>query len=131
MAAVGTDRVGHNDGRRGGQLRVKFTVFGDEGRLLQLAHELTLIGSHEGMLRHLAQRIDRDDKLKFATRMIETWTEVLQRLLAVVVSARLPGEYLITMPAHSDAIPRMPSEHAARMLEQRGIDLDTPKKDKP
>lgn len=130
MAGIGTDRVGSNDGNRGGQLRVRFTVFGQEGRLLQLAHELTLIGSHEGMLRNLAQRIDRDEKLRFAARMIETWSEVMQRLLAVPVETKLAGEYLVINPAHDDAIPEMPSEHTRRMLGARGHKLPTDK-DKP
>jgi|SRR5882672_11203712 len=83
MTAVGTDRVGQNDRYgRGGQIRLRFTMFGNETRLLGLAHELAYAGSHADMMRQLEARIDRTEKLRFAVRMIETWTEVMQRLLA-------------------------------------------------
>lgn len=83
MTAVGTEKIGPADPRgRAGKIRLRFTVFGEETRLLTLAHELTVAGSQAEMMREVMCRIDRDDKLRFAARMIETWTEVLQRLLA-------------------------------------------------
>lgn len=83
MTAVGTDKVGANDRfGRGGKIRLRFTVFGDETKLLALAHELTLAGSHEAMLRMVDGLITRGDKVRFATRMISAWTEVINRLVS-------------------------------------------------
>lgn len=77
MTAVGADKVGSNDAHghgRGGKVRLKFTVFGDDARLMRLAGELTDLGSNEAIMRRM-------DKLRLAARMIETWSEVMRRLL--------------------------------------------------
>jgi hypothetical protein len=82
MTTVGTDKVGHNDRfGRGGKIRLRFTVFGDDARLLRLAGELTELGSNDAIMRRMEQALGRDDKLRLCARMIETWSEVLRRLL--------------------------------------------------
>ncbi|HKQ65997.1 MAG TPA: hypothetical protein VJZ73_13365 [Methylomirabilota bacterium] len=82
MTGVGADRVGSNDAHgRGGKVRLKFTVFGDDARLMRLAAELTELGSNDAIVRRVKQAIGRDDKLRLAARMIETWSEVMRRLL--------------------------------------------------
>lgn len=82
MTAVGADKVGSNDAHgRGGKVRLKFTVFGDDARLMRLAVELTELGSNEAIMLRMERALDRDDKLRMAARMIETWSEVMRRLL--------------------------------------------------
>lgn len=82
MSTVGVERVGtYSGGPYAGKLRLKFTVFGDPTRLMQLATELTELGSEAAIMRKMESAIDRDDKILFALRMIETWTEVVRRLM--------------------------------------------------
>jgi hypothetical protein len=85
MTAIGIDRIDkvgdHNGGRFAGKLRLKFTVFATESRTMELADELRSSSSEQAMLSMVAQRIGRDDKLKFALRMIGAWSELAQRLV--------------------------------------------------
>lgn len=82
MTTVGVDKVGRNDANgRGGMIRLRFTVFGSENRLMQLASELTELGSNEAIMAAMERSLGRDDKLRMCLRMIETWSEVMRRLL--------------------------------------------------
>jgi len=81
MSAVGVDRVGENGGAYPGKVRIKFTVFGNEQRMMALATALTELGTPAEIRRYLEQRIDRDVKIAFATNMVTAWTEVIRRLL--------------------------------------------------
>jgi hypothetical protein len=83
MTAVGADKVGGNDAHgRAGQIRLRFTIFGNESRLLALAAELVDAHSDAELLRRADEAMGRDEKLRLAARMIALWTEVMQRLLA-------------------------------------------------
>ena len=91
MTSVGADRVGPNDGNgRAGKIRLKFTVFGDDARLMQLAGELTELGSNEAIMRRMEQALGRDDKLRLASRIDE---RSLEAGVAVLPSGQraLPG----------------------------------------
>lgn len=102
MTAVGADRIGQNDAYgRGGKIRLKFTVFGNETRLLELARELTELGSDDAIRRKLRAGLDRDEKLRLAARMVESWSEVLQRLL----DESLLDEGMAVLPAASKRLP--------------------------
>lgn len=104
MTAVGADKVGPLDSYgRAGQLRLRFTVFGDETRMLALAHDLTLAGSQRELVRQVMARVNRDDKLRFVARMIEAWTEVMQRLLAPELAGASAGQ----LPVLADAARRL------------------------
>lgn len=90
MAAIGTEKLGPLDARAG-QLRLRFTVFGNESRLLELAHELAAVGSMEELTAIVRSRISREDKLRMVARMISTWSEVMQRLLTEDERPALPS----------------------------------------
>lgn len=60
MSAVAIDRVGtFTGGPYAGKVRLKFTVFGSESRMMKLADELTSLTSEEAMLRRLESEIRR------------------------------------------------------------------------
>jgi hypothetical protein len=91
MSAVAIDRVGTaTGGRYAGKVRLKFSVFGDEQRMMALATELTELGTDREIRRYLESRIDRDTKMAFAVRMIASWTEVMRRLLEIGGPLALP-----------------------------------------
>jgi len=103
MTGVGADKVGSNDAHgRGGKIRLRFTVFGDEARLLRLAGELAELGSNDAIMRRIEQALGRDDKLRLAARMIETWSEVMRRLL----DERSLESGVEVLPSGQRALPR-------------------------
>jgi len=90
MSTVGVDRVGMH-GSYAGSVRLKFSVFGSESRMMALATTLTELGTEGDIRRWLESRIDRDAKLAFAVNMIASWTEVMQRLLEIGKPLALPA----------------------------------------
>jgi hypothetical protein len=91
MTAIGADRVGANDAHgRAGTIRLKFTIFGQESRLVALAGELAQAGSNSELMRLVEAAMGRDEKLRLAARMIAGWTEVMQREVMQRVLADRP-----------------------------------------
>lgn len=82
MTGVGVDRVGKMGGTGGriGEVRIRFTVFGDEARLVQLATELTELQTEGEIVRKLEGAVDPDAAIQYAEGMVQNWCQVVERL---------------------------------------------------
>jgi hypothetical protein len=84
MSTVGVDRVGTAaGGRYAGKIRLKFSVFGSEARMMALADELMSCDPGE-MSRRLGAMMGGGvltENVRVVTRMIAAWSALLTRLV--------------------------------------------------
>lgn len=106
MTGIGVDRVGRMGGTGGriGEVRIRFTVFGDEDRLMQLATELTELQTEGEIVRKLEGAVDPDAAIGYAQGMIENWREVIDRLIKLR-TLKLEGD----TPTREMRIPKLSS----------------------